>query len=172
MALRVKSPTKGKLTLDAETAADLMHENPVSIAESATIQEAITLLTEHGFSAAPVIDRAGRPVGVVSRSDLIAHDREKNDYVTPESVREHDLETLAAQAEGTKGYQIVNVDRTRVREIMTPAVFSVTPETPVLTVVRELLALAVHRLFVVDDSGVLVGVISGTDILRHLAEHS
>jgi len=165
----LKTKPSNCLKLDAETAADLMRENPVSIAESAPLQEAIALLTEHGFSAAPVIDKAGRPVGVLSRSDLITHDREKNDYAVPEPVYHHDLETLAGHAGGsTKGYQIVNVDRTRVREIMTPAVFSVTPKTPVDTVVREMLALAVHRLFVVDESGVLVGVISSTDILRRL----
>jgi CBS domain-containing protein len=32
-----------------------------------------------------------------------------------------------------------------------------------------MLALRVHHLFVVDDGGVLVGVVSATDILRRLA---
>jgi CBS domain-containing protein len=169
MATKVKSVKRGGLKLDAATAADMMRENPISITEGATVQEAVTLLTEHGFSAAPVIDKAGRAVGVLSRSDLIVHDREKNDYVTKDSIHHHDLDTVADQAGGsTKGFQIVNVDRTRVREIMTPAVFSVTPGTPAQTVVTELLALAVHRLFVVDEMGVLVGVVTATDILRRL----
>jgi CBS domain-containing protein len=51
---------------------------------------------------------------------------------------------------------------------MTPAVFSVPPETPVGKVVEEMLALKVHHLFVVDGDGVLVGVISALDVLRHL----
>ena len=37
------------------------------------------------------------------------------------------------------------------------------------SVVREFLALKVHQLFVVDRAGVLVGVISTLDVLRHLA---
>jgi predicted transcriptional regulator len=32
-----------------------------------------------------------------------------------------------------------------------------------------MLKLKVHRLFVVDENGVLVGVISALDILRHLS---
>ena len=56
------------------------------------------------------------------------------------------------------------------REIMTPVVFSVQPETRAARVVAEMLAMKVHRLFVVDDSGVLVGVISAVDVLRHLRE--
>jgi CBS domain-containing protein len=168
MATKVKSVKRGSMKLDAATAADMMRENPISITEGATVQEAVKLLTEHGFSAAPVIDKAGRAVGVLSRSDLIVHDREKNDYVTKDSIHHHDVDTLANAGGSTKGFQIVNVDRTRVREIMTPAVFSVTPGTPAQTVVRELLALAVHRLFVVDEMGVLVGVVTATDILRRL----
>jgi CBS-domain-containing membrane protein len=158
------------LTLKAEVAADLMMPNPVSIRQDATVQEAIALLTDMGFSAAPVIDRAGRPVGVLSRSDLLVHDREKLDYLTPAPEYYHDREVLTERAEGhRKGFQLVNVDRTRVKDIMTPIVFSVTPETPIRKVVQEMLGLLVHRLFVVDASGVLVGVISATDILRSLA---
>ena len=52
---------------------------------------------------------------------------------------------------------------------MTPAVFAVSPDAPARRVVEEMLALRVHRLFVVDQSGFLVGVISAMDILRNLA---
>src|SRR5262249_21708562 len=65
------SATKAtQLTLTAETAADLMTPNPVSIRDVATVREAVALLTDKGFSAAPVIDQAGRPIGVLSRADI------------------------------------------------------------------------------------------------------
>jgi CBS domain-containing protein len=35
-------------------------------------------------------------------------------------------------------------------------------------VVEDMLGLKVHRLFVVDGNGILVGVISALDVLRHL----
>jgi CBS-domain-containing membrane protein len=66
--------------------------------------------------------------------------------------------------------RVEQVDRTVVRDIMTPVVFSVAPDCPVQRVVRDMLALRVHRLFVVDSSGVLVGVVSAMDVLRHLDE--
>src|SRR5690606_26266365 len=50
------------LTLSARTAADLMTPSPVSISQHATVKEAAAFLTTRGFSAAPVIDDAGRPV--------------------------------------------------------------------------------------------------------------
>jgi CBS domain-containing protein len=51
---------------------------------------------------------------------------------------------------------------------MTPAVFSVREDTSADSVVEQMLALNVHHLFVVDDAGVVVGVISPLDIVRQL----
>src|SRR5205807_726836 len=110
---------------------------------------------------------AGRAVGVLSSSDILVHDREKVDYLVPA------LETSPmATADGEvirRGFQVENVDKTRVRDMMTPAVFSVHPTTPASKVIAEMLRLRVHHLFVVDKAGTLVGVISPLDILRNLS---
>jgi CBS domain-containing protein len=169
MATTARRARSAQMILRTETAADLMRANPVSIRENATVQEAVTLLTDKGFSAAPVIDASGHPVGVVSRSDVLVHDRERVEYLPP--VPDYYAEEELARSCGKKeasGFQVVNVDRTGVREIMTPVVFSVRPETPAWKVVEEMLALKVHRLFVVDTNEVLIGVISATDVLKHL----
>jgi CBS domain-containing protein len=137
--------------LHAGTAGDLMKSNPVSIHESASVHEALVLFTKKGFSAAPVIDNAGRPVGVVSLSDIVTHDRTKLEW-------------------GADTAQASRKETTRINELMTPAVFSVSPGTSAGKVIEEMLALKVHRLFVVDAEGVLVGVISALDVLRHLRD--
>jgi CBS domain-containing protein len=152
------------LTLRATTAAEMMMPNPVSIRDVATIKEALALLTDHGFSGAPVIDKAGRPVGVLSRSDLLVYEREKVEYVMPAEF----YEPADSVGNVPAGFQIERVDRTMVRDVMTPVVFSVAPETPSKSVVNQMLGLNVQRLFVVDESGVLVGVISALDVLRQL----
>jgi CBS domain-containing protein len=132
-----------------------MTPDPVSVSERAGVREALALLTGRGFSAAPVIDAAGRPVGVLSRTDLLVHQGETV-WHPPER------ETIPY------GFEVEVVDPARVRDVMTPVIFSVPPEMPAGMVVRRLLALKVHRLFVVDEEGVLVGVISAVDVLRHL----
>jgi CBS domain-containing protein len=157
-----------RMTLNAETAADLMTPNPVSIREEATVREAVALLTDKGFSASPVIDEAGRPVGVLSRSDILVHDREKVEYLSPVPEIYHRAELMTPDGEVLTGFQVEKADQTRVGELMTPVIFSVTPESSVARVVSEMVSLKVHRLFVVDDDGVLVGVISAIDVLRHL----
>lgn len=155
------------LKLDNLTAADLMAPNPISIAATANVQEALMLLTDKNFSAAPVIAEGGRPVGVISRSDLLIHDRELGRKLVPvaddylDSRLERDLDVPA-------GFQVESVDPTTVDDIMTPAVFSVRPDTPASKVVSEMIGLHVHRLFVTDDDGTLIGVISTMDILKNL----
>lgn len=161
-----EAPVLKSLKLHAETAADLMMPNPVSLQADATIREAIALLIDRGFSAAPVIDEAGRPIGVLSRSDIVVHDREH--VCSPVSYYDRaDLKTHEGERLGD-GFHVEEVDPAEVRDLMTPTVFAVSPETSVTEVVHEMLALRVHRLFVVDHAGILVGVISALDVLRHL----
>ncbi len=149
-----------RLVLGAETAAELMTSNPVSIGADASLRDALKLLADKGYSAAPVIDEAGRPVGVLSRGDIVVHDRDVVAYAKPLSDYYAKCESCTRQDD--------LVERTRVRDLMTPVVFSVKPETPAYKVVEDMVGLKVHRLFVVSEHGVLVGVISAVDVLRRL----
>jgi len=147
---------------DNKTAADLMTPNVVSIRDTATLEEAVAFLTDIGFSAAPVIDEAGRPVGVISRTDIVVYDREKLAF--PDSGPLYfESADLAEEPRS-----VAHADGSRVRDLMNPALFSVPPEATALEVAEQMVALHVHRLFVVDPSGVLIGVVSGLDLLRHL----
>jgi len=165
----IKTEAGSRLSLWAQTAADLMSPNPVSIRDNATLREALALFADKGYSAAPVIDAAGRPVGVLSRSDIIVHDRETVEHLAPvpDYYDQSELHTRSGEKLHS-GYQVEKVDPTEVRDLMTPAVFSVSPETSAGTVVDQMLGLKVHRLFVVDESEILIGVISALDVLRHL----
>jgi CBS-domain-containing membrane protein len=51
---------------------------------------------------------------------------------------------------------------------MTPTVFTVSADTPARSVVTQLVALNVKHLFVADAAGVLVGIITPTDVLKKL----
>jgi len=121
-----------------------MTPNPVSIHGGATVPEVLAFLTDTGFSAAPVLDDAGRPVGVVSRTDVVVYERAR-----------------AAPPADPGG-------AVRAADLMTPTVFSVPPGVPAREVAREMVRQNVHRLFVVEG-GVLIGVISALDLLRHFS---
>jgi CBS domain-containing protein len=158
-SLRTEMP----MMLHAYTAGDLMAPNPISIRAEAEIAEAIALFTEKSIGAAPVIDEGGRPIGVISRSDLLIHEREcekaraaKHEYFSSPSFESEE------QPRGSRPL------KQTVADLMTPAIFAVSPDTPVQRVVSDMVGLHVHRLFVVDEDGILVGVISTMDVLKHL----
>jgi CBS domain-containing protein len=134
--------TDAHLVLEAATAADLMSPSPTSVNKDATVPEAVAMMTAKGFSAAPVIDEAGRPVGVLSRSDILIHE---------------------AEADPSEGKPPATVG-----DVMTPAVFSVPTGAPAHKVVEQLVQLNVHQLYVVDENELLVGVITAHDVLRRL----
>jgi CBS domain-containing protein len=140
-----------------------MVSNPISIRSEAMIPEAIALFIEKGITAAPVIDEAGRPIGVVSRSDLLIHERENEKALgnKPEYF-------FAARFEPAEPGDDAAKTRGTVADVMTPAVFAVAPDAPVSRVVSVMIGLHVHRLFVVDENGTLVGVISVMDVLKRL----
>ncbi|MCZ2342899.1 MAG: CBS domain-containing protein [Bacteroidales bacterium] len=130
------------MTLQAQSARDVMTPGPYSLAASETPEKAAEFLISRGFGSAVVIDDAGHPIGVVTKSDLLIHQQATTEHPTPRM--------------------------TTVRDVMTPAVFTVHLETPIASVVRQFLVLNIHHLFVADPGGTIVGIISPLDILRKL----
>jgi predicted transcriptional regulator len=148
------------MVLRACTASDLMAPNPISLRAEAGVAEAILLFTEKAIAAAPVIDESGRPIGVVSRSDLMI-------YQCEHEKRQGGPNDLPLAFESGATYH-QSAKKMTIAHLMTPAVFAVAPDTPIRRVVKDMVGLHVHRLFVVDEAGVLVGVITTMDVLKHL----
>jgi predicted transcriptional regulator len=157
------------LILNAATAADLMTPNPLSIRQNATVKEAAAFLSDREISAAPVIDDAGRAVGVLSRADIVVHHRQETQYL-PQFSNYYERTDLAMRNDEhlPAGFQVENVDPSQVCDIMTPVVLAVLLNDAARKVVTDMVEKKVHRLFVVDDSDVLVGVISALDVLRRI----
>jgi CBS domain-containing protein len=158
-----------KLVLAPCSVSELMTDNPLSIPSDATALEAVQLLTARRFSAAPVINEAGHPVGVVSRSDLL-----KGLLVLKDIDRslEDDWFQCGNMISDDTSVSVKNwnpqLDVVTVSEIMTPLVIGLAPDDSIERAVELMLTEQVHRLFVMDDDGVLIGVISTFDILRNL----
>src|SRR6266545_77755 len=54
-----------------DTAAELMTAPAVTVGADATVAEAAKLLARHGVKRLPVVDEAGRLLGIASRADLL-----------------------------------------------------------------------------------------------------
>jgi CBS domain-containing protein len=159
-----------RLVLNLQTAAELMTPEPITVRAGATVKEAIGVMVDRGVSALPVVDDDGKPVGVVSQTDIVIHDRNKHAHAVPEYYTTTNL--LSGGTRLLTKVAFNGRDNTRVHEIMTPTVFAVRPDDPVTSVVADMVAYKIHRLFVIDQRGTLLGVISAFDVLRKLcAEH-
>lgn len=121
-------------------ACDVMAPNPTSVNETASVREVAAFLLAKRMTAAPVINEAGRAVGVVSLSDIVRH-------ATADA---------APQMDGP------------VRSIMDDEVLFVRPGTTVDSVIDDLLRWPIESVFVADENDVLVGVISASDVLRYI----
>jgi CBS domain-containing protein len=123
--------------------ADLMQRDVRTVAGDMPVSEVIVALEDARVSGLPVVDARNRVVGVVSSTDVIsAHAETRN----PEDRR-------------------ILLEETRVQDIMTPRPLMIEPTAEVAEAARHMLYADVSRLFV-EENGVLVGVISQTDIVH------
>ena len=108
--------TTATMTRSANTARGLMTENPISINEHATLHEAAAFLSRRSISAAPVINDAGRPVGVLSRTDIIRFSSGASDG--PQMLGDF-IKEAKKLSDPTRRNLVA------VRQVMTPVVLSV-----------------------------------------------
>jgi CBS domain-containing protein len=142
-----------------------MTQNPKSIDEDATIKESAAVLTGARISALPVTNNNGELVGVLSRADLVRFEGERGGFEMPTSnLSPEEVDA----AETRRGFHVETIDPTPVKKIMTPVVYAVRPEANLASVVDQMLKRSVHRLYVIDSKGGLIGVVSALDLLRSL----
>ena len=141
---------------------DVMTHSLVSIAPEAPIRDAIARMISHQVSGMPVLDEAGKLVGVVSESDFL-HRAEMG----TEAPRRRWLELLLGAASGAEEYARSH-GRT-VADVMSSDVVTADPETPVAEVVRLMEEHGIKRIPVVED-GRVVGLVSRADLMTALGE--
>ncbi|MDE2290893.1 MAG: CBS domain-containing protein [Elusimicrobia bacterium] len=144
-------------TKSRRTAADLMHRKVETVRPNMLVGELARLLDSKRISGVPVVDRGGRLVGVVSKSDLVHHETEGAD------VYESESRPLP------KGFHSEMPDRTTVADIMTPAVVEAPPEASVGRLARLMRRRRIHRVFITKGQK-LLGVVATMDLLKLLEE--
>lgn len=122
---------------------ELMQTDVVAMGPNATLGEVVERLADSHISGLPVIDQHRTILGVISTSDV-----------------------LEAQAEGRPG----GWADTLVSAVMTRMVITIEADADVREAAQRMLYGQVHRLLV-EEAGMLVGVISQTDLVRAFATH-
>ncbi len=146
-----------------------MNPSLVTVPENMTVRELAAFLTENEITGAPVTNRRGKLVGVVSVTDIAQSAAEGADFSPAGKGREfrkHDLEGRASTSE-LRDMHVEN-EGLPVRDIMTPTVYTVPADTPVSKIARTMISGRIHRLLV-TRRGRVVGIITALDLLKLLA---
>ena len=127
--------------------ADLMTIDPIVISVDASIEEAEELLRHNRITGLPVVDIAGRLVGVISQTDLL--------YLAVPAIQ-----ALIRHRE--RGV--------RVGEVMSSPPVTIDGSATVRDAARRMNDERLHRLVAVDDHGRPTGVVSAMDFVALAAE--
>ncbi|MFG3270015.1 CBS domain-containing protein [Streptomyces luteogriseus] len=130
-----------------------MTRTVVALAAGANFKEIVRTVEGQRISALPVVDTRKRVVGVVSEADLLRKE-EFRDSAPGRGPR-------ARPPEGLEKAQALTA-----ADLMTSPPVTVHPDATLARAARLMARRKVKRLPVVDDDGVLRGIVSRSDLLR------
>lgn len=139
----------------------VMTAAPITVTGDTTVDRAVKALLSDTYTGLPVVDGEGRPVGVVSQSDLI--------YRAQMPIR---LALMARSQPEFLEKTLRNLSRIRVDEIMTAPAETIREDALLTEAVRKMLEKKVKRLPVVDSWGKLCGILSRLDVFQTITRES
>ena len=140
------------------TVTDVMSRQSFSVRATTSLREVVDLMSTYDLGALPVIDTDGRPVGVVSASDLLAREEAIMPLPRPPWASPGGLV-------GRDGTRIA----TRAGDIMSSPALTISVDAPIAFAARRLQEGRVRQLVAVDDQGQVRGMVSRSDLLRVFA---
>ncbi|MER5221109.1 CBS domain-containing protein [Streptomyces flaveus] len=133
--------------------SDVMTHTVAAIGRGASFKEIVRMMQDWKVSALPVLEGEGRVVGVVSEADLL-HKEEFRDSDPDRHTQLKRLSDLAKAGAVTAG------------ELMTSPALTVHADATLAQAARTMAHAKVKRLPVVDDVGMLQGIVSRADLLK------
>lgn len=135
------------------TVGDVMTRTVVAVAPDAQFMEIVAAMEQWKVTALPVVEGEGRVVGVVSEADLLAKEvfRDRDPALAVQTRRT----AVAAKAASVSA-----------KDLMTTPAVTVRAGARVPHAARVMARHQVKRLPVVDNDGILQGIVSRTDLLK------
>jgi CBS-domain-containing membrane protein len=135
------------------TVSDVMTHPVAAVGRDAPFKDVVTLMEQWRVSALPVLEGDGRVIGVVSEADLLPKE-EFRDSDPDRFTQQRRLDDLAKAGAVTA------------QELMSSPAVTVHPGATLGEAARIMAHRKVKRLPVIDDEGVLEGVVSRSDLLK------
>lgn len=149
------------------TARDVMITQVLTVSPDMSTRELAGFLVENQISGAPVLDRHGKLIGVVSLTDIAESEAERNAAPEVAPAPFHGWEDKANPDEMRRLH--VEAEGLLVKDIMTPTVYAVPVDTPVPLLAQTMISGRIHRLLVTQRHKV-VGIVTSLDLLKLLCD--
>ena len=151
------------------TAKDIMTSPVLMVNEKMSVEEVSNFLTNHMISGAPVTNDQGRPIGVVTLSDIVRNEPRREHIIEDKIASDFILKAWEAQMspDEMRGYHLEEGETLLVRDILTPFIFRVNENTTVQEIIEVMLSGRIHRIFVTRNNEI-IGVVTTLDILKTL----
>ena len=145
-------------------AEDVMQRQLITIRANEPLAAVEQQLSEAGVSGAPVMDEAGKLLGVISMRDLMRHHTEDRELPS-----DADVTVFDGDIQETEQVAFSRPDSGAcAADVMTQDIVSVPPSMPLPLIAQRMLEHRVHRVMVMDR-GRFVGLVSATELLGALA---
>ena len=136
-----------------------------------TLRDALALMTENHVTGLPVMDDAGRCIGLITSSDILNHEQEHaDDSATNRTAQYFDGETQRWVTAPISAFGLDEFGDVRIGEVMSRDLIWVERDAPLKEVAQRMLKERVHRVLVMDTKLRLYGIISAYDFVRVSAE--
>ncbi|WP_460072873.1 CBS domain-containing protein [Streptomyces sp. YKOK-I1] len=133
--------------------SDVMTQTVVAVGRDAPFKDIVRTMEQWKVSAMPVLEGEGRVIGVVSEADLLP----KEEFHEGEQNLSQQRERLA---------DVAKAGATRAEELMSTPAVTVHADATLAQAARIMAVRHVKRLPVVDDIGMLQGIVSRADLLK------
>jgi CBS domain-containing protein len=160
---------------DAGTASNqtpvwaLMTTQVLAVRPDVSLEVLAELCLDRNIGGAPVVDAEGRPIGVVTKTDLVGER-----FITGDTGEAMGPGRHASRGhyriELGPGFHAEALPRASVADAMTPVTFTVSEDAPVAQAAALMTVHRVHRAVVVSDDGKVTGIVASSDIMRWLAQ--
>lgn len=143
----------------ASRVSQIMSSPVISVDADTAIENVQWLLVSRGIGAVPVIDRAGQPVGILAKTDLL---RDRDD-IEPTVALGRRVRT------DERGSSEETVSGIRAADLMTPVIHAVRRNATIAAAAAVMARERVHHVLVVSDEGGMLGMVSTFDVARWAA---
>jgi len=157
----------------ARTVREVMQPHVVSVVPEMTVRELVETFQEEHIRGAPVLDRSGKVIGMVSESDVLRHALAAPACAAaavPSSASPWSAdggEAVAAFARPAAMLSTCDLGAVRVGEIMGPVGAAFAPGDELQALTRFFAADGVQRVAVIEND-ILLGIVTPADVLRGL----